>query len=208
MHSRFGPLYLVLTLLTGCGSHGTGEHSELPIVSSTATADQNGNVQIRPATSSELSELGTTEGKIAAVDRRYPRPEIPKGVVPLRGARMLMPAIVEVADGRKFYLDGITCSAIGLVYLSRRMIDTETYLLVVPVHNSTDQPIAADVWIREESDGQTSYTSPAETALTSGWCDVQPGTSSRRKDRSPRSSARSARSGRRPCAMYPNNRLF
>ena len=41
------------------------------------------------------------------------------------------------------------------------MIDTETYLLVVPVHNSTDQPIAADVWIREESDGQTSYTSPA-----------------------------------------------
>lgn len=182
MHSQFGPLYLVLTLLTGCGSRGTGEHSELPIVSSTATVDQNGDVQIRPATSSELSELETTEGKIAAVDRRYPRPEIPKGVAPLRATRMLMPAIVQVADGRKFYLDGITCSAIGLEYLSRRMIDTETALLVVPVYNSTDQPIAADVWIREES-RQTSYASPAETALTSGWCDVLPGTSSRHKDR-------------------------
>ena len=79
MHSRFGPLYLVLTLLTGCGSHGTGEHSELPIVSSTATADQNGNVQIRPATSSELSELGTTEGKIASRRSALSPPRNPQG---------------------------------------------------------------------------------------------------------------------------------
>lgn len=177
------PLAILLTLLSGCDRHISAQHSEVPTASSTAELDQNGNVRILQPTSAELSGLKTVEAKIAEIDRRYPRPEIPKGVLPSKAVRMLAPAIVELADGRRFRLDGVTCSATGLEYLSRRIVNPETAVLVVPLADSTDQPIAADVWTLEESTGQTSYSSPVETALTSGWCDVQTGSSSRHKDR-------------------------
>jgi hypothetical protein len=176
-------LAILLTLLSGCDRHNSAQHSDVSTYSSTAELDQSGNVRFRQPTSAELSELNTIDAKIAEIDRRYPRPEIPKGVLPSKAVRMLAPAIVELADGRRFHLDGVICSATGLEYLSRRIIDPETAVLVVPLADSTDQPIAADVWTLEESNGQTSYSSPVETALTSGWCDVQTGSSSRHKDR-------------------------
>lgn len=177
------PLAILLTLLSGCDRHSSAQHPEDPTATSTAELDQNGNLRIRQPTSAEISGRKTVEAKIAEVDRRYPRPEIPKGVLPSKAVRMLAPAIVELADGRRFHLDGVTCSDTGLQYLSRLMINPETAILVVPLADSADQPSAADVWTLEESTGQTSYSSPVETALTSGWCDVQSGPSSRHKDR-------------------------
>lgn len=173
---RRRPIHLLPVLLTGlagCHEHGV-----------TAELDGDGNVRTRKATSSELAQLDGVQLKIDAVDRRYPRPEIPKGVTPIEAVRLSPPGIVELADTRTIRLDGVICNDIGVAFLSRLLIEVGTSLLVVPTAPVSDQPTPSDVWTVEDRGGGTiSYEFPVETALKNGWCDVEPDSSSKRKDR-------------------------
>ena len=166
-------LPLLLAGLSGCHHHDV-----------TSELDANGNVQTRMATSSEVARLEAEQAKNDVVDRRYPRPEIPKGVTPIKAVRVSPPGIVELADARRIRLDGVTCDQIGVAFLSRLLIGPETSLLVVPTAQVSDQPIASDVWTVEELDGGAiGYSFPVEDALKNGWCDVEPNSTSKRRDR-------------------------
>jgi hypothetical protein len=177
-------LTILVTILSGCDHHSAGESSRTLRAYATGEVDKNGNVRHRESTSDEMAQLDAQELKNAEIDRRYPSPEIPKGVTPLKAIRISPPGIVELADTRTIRLDGVTCSDIGVAFLSRLLIDPETFLIVVPTAPVSDQATPADVWTVEGlGSGTVGYSSPVETALKNGWCDVQPNSSSKRKVR-------------------------
>jgi hypothetical protein len=75
-------------------------------------------LQTRESTSRELADVQAVQGKLDAIDRRFPRPEIPDGASQAKALRVLPPGAVELRDGGVARLDGIGCFAGGLDYLA------------------------------------------------------------------------------------------
>jgi hypothetical protein len=162
--------FFALVQLTACQQHDASQTG-----ASVAAVDQQGNVHTREPTAEELARVQTSQDKIEEINRRFPRAEIPAGVSPSTAVGVLPTGAVELSDGRKVRLDGLKCSDAGLEYLARLLVDPNSSLLVVPTGQIKDGVVPADVWTLEKLDGGAlSYSFPAETALTSGWCDVDP----------------------------------
>ena len=151
--------------------------------SSTAVLDADGTVHTRKATAEELADLKDIERRGDAVARLFPRPTPPAGAELLKGVRVLSPASVELTDGRIIRLDGVRCSALGLDYLSRYLLSPGTSLVVVPTGAVQDRTVPADVWTVDRDGTAVIYAFPAETAITSGWCDPERTATARHADR-------------------------
>jgi hypothetical protein len=164
---------LLLTALALCGA-ACQRREQLSGGGTVAIKKMDGTIVTRKATSDELAEVETMERKGAAVDEVFPRPEPPARAKLSKGVRVLPPGSVELTDGRIIRLDGVRCpSPLGLDYLSRILVGTDTFLLVIPTGEAEDHTVPADVWTVERSGTSVSYSSPAETAITSGWCDPE-----------------------------------
>jgi hypothetical protein len=161
---------LLLVLGSSCGACQR-EHSLS--ASSTAVLEADGTVHTRKTTAEELAGVEDIERRGAAVDQLFPRPTPPPGAPLFKGIRVLAPASVELTDGRIIRLDGVRCSPLGLDYLSRFLLAPDTSLVVVPTGEAQDHVVPADVWTVDRSGTAVIYSFPAETAITSGWCNPE-----------------------------------
>jgi hypothetical protein len=113
------------------------------------------------------------------IDKRYPGDPIPWGVPSERVAKVMIPGILDLEDGRRVRLDGIRCDERAIHYLSRLLQDPSVSVVVLPSTPNKISPIPADVWMVDDDlqlKGVTispTYSNLIETAITSGWCDVQ-----------------------------------
>ena len=177
-------LSLFVVLVSACGQRAATHVPESISGSATAERHSDGSVEVRETTSKEMARVDSSMSKLAAVDKRFPRPEIPICVPAVKALRVRPSGFVELSDGRVIRLDGVSCSAHGIEVLSRVLIGETTSLLVVPTAEASDQVVPADVWTVEDlEDGNVSHSSPAETALTSGWCDVESTSTSKHTER-------------------------
>jgi hypothetical protein len=175
--------FVVALLLVGCQQHEASQGSHVT-ATSTAVLNEEGNVRTRAPTQVEFAAVKASAEKLREIDRQFPRPAIPARISPAKATRMLPRAAIELTDGRAVRLDGIRCSPIGLKHLSRLILDPNVSLLVVPTGPASEQVVPAEVWTAETlDDGLVTYSLPAESALTSGWCDVEPTATSRHNDR-------------------------
>jgi hypothetical protein len=150
--------------LAGCGN---GEPTRLE---ASATADSCGST--RDATSEEEARVHELMALGESIDKRYPPSPIPFKAPSWKVARIADNGVIELVDGRRIVMDGVSCTAEGIGYLRRVIIDEDTTLAISP--HSPGNPIEAEVWtvttLKLEDRETQSYSAIAETALKSGWC--------------------------------------
>lgn len=168
MHMRYPSASFFICLALICSACDRSDHRSS---TSTAVLDADGTIRTREATAQEQAGVEDLEQRGAAVDTVFPRPMPPTERPHYRGVRVLAPGSVELTDGRVIRLDGVRCSSLGLEYLSRYVLAPDTSLLVVPTGDAHAGAISADLWTVDHSGGAAIYMFPAETAITSGWCD-------------------------------------
>jgi hypothetical protein len=185
LHLRFASATAVAVLVTaGC----TSDHE----VSATVAAESNeqGQTKVRSPTAAERANLDETMRKMAQVDARFPRPPIPKNVPSDLPIGVTAPGIVELQNGRHIRIDGVSCSNQGIEILRRMMIDKTTRVIIIPsTSDPSKDPMPADVWtvdsfLQDKMPGAgLDYSNVVETAITSGWCTVEPTATSKHNER-------------------------
>ncbi|HET6912519.1 MAG TPA: hypothetical protein VFH71_04125 [Rhodanobacteraceae bacterium] len=173
MYSSMIFLASACVFVAACGEQHNSEFS------ASATAEQlsNGSVKIRSSTSGEKADVEEAIKKRDAIDSRLPGSSIPLNAPSSRVTEVTAPGILQLADGRKIRLDGIRCentAAIG--YLRRILRDKSVSVIFLPSGQKIS-PIPAEVWM-VDTGVQSATSSPAysnlnETAITSGWCQVE-----------------------------------
>ena len=177
-------LFAVTLVVGGC--YRSTDHADSKGASATATAEasSDGTIVTRAPTEEEMDSLNDHSAKREAVDQRFPPPPIPIHAPRVKATRMLATGDLLLEDGRTIFLDGIACTNQGVEYLGRIFIDPAASLIVVESGAGVDGRIPAEVWTVEKFDGgMEMYSFPAETGLTSGWCDPKRSPSSRRNER-------------------------
>ena len=162
---------LACLIMAACSS-GNSELS----ASAAAVANADGSTSIRQATSAELSELNETVTTAAKVDQRFPPSEPPTNVQAIKANGVVAPGLLQLEDGCRVRMDGVTCSPEGIEYISRLALDATTAIAYIPSSSEIQDPVPAEVWLVDSSLHDTdsslglSYSSIAETAIKSGWC--------------------------------------
>ena len=165
----------ICALVVGCEKPGNVEVS----ASAAAEASSNGSVSVRKPTPRELASLSEITAKIEAVNARYPGAQTPWGVSSERVIGISVPGILEFQNGRKVRLDGIRCEEKAVGYLRRLLQDETTTVAFLPSVESQVEPVPAEVWsvdknlqVKSLASGP-GYSNVTETAITSGWCQVE-----------------------------------
>ena len=190
MHSKFSAYLLIILAgatpwLTGCDKPGNAELS----ASATAEASSDGSVLTRKPTPQELAGLNADIAKRDAVNRQYPGSETPWGASSERVTGVSVPGILKLQNGREVRLDGIRCDEKAVGYLRRLLMNETTTVAVLPSVESQSEPVPAEVWSVDKAlqvKGLTttpSYSNITETAITSGWCRVEPTTTCKHNER-------------------------
>lgn len=145
----------------------------------TAEASSDGPTVVRKPTRQEVAGLNEVIAKREAVNARYPGSQTPWGASSERVIEILVPGILELQDGRRVRLDGVRCGEKAVGYLRRALQDETTKVAFLPSVESHTDPIPAEVW-SVDTDLQAknlatgpSYSNVTETAITSGWCEVE-----------------------------------
>jgi hypothetical protein len=79
--------------------------------------------------------------------------------------------VIELTDGRRVRLDGLTCSPDGVALLRRILLKPGTKVAIQ--EKSEKIPVSANVWTVEESEPPKIYYAPSfigDFAVTSGAC--------------------------------------
>ena len=160
-------------------------------ISATAVAEaaSDGSTTVRKATLEEKSELEADIQKRKAIDERFPGSPTPFGSPSERVTDVSVPGVLKLESGRIVRFDGVHCNEEAVGYLRQWLQGATVSVVVVATTQSTAQPIPAEVWAAD-TDLQTKglATSPAysnilETAITSGWCQVEATSTSKRIER-------------------------
>jgi hypothetical protein len=111
---------------------------------------------------------------IAEIDRIFPRRK-PEESFPARTLGDIKgPNVVTFDNGESIEIDGILCDQDGIDNLKRIAGVPGIELLIEYAEPTGRSRPLAHVWAREtlivESEPERWYSSPTETALTSGWC--------------------------------------
>ena len=182
--------FMPLLLLTCALNFGCSERSEHEIsASATAETSSDGSVKVRKSTANEKARLDGDIQKRKQVDDRFPGSPTPWGSSSERVTDVSAPGVLRLAGGRIVQLDGIRCNEEAVGYLRRMLQDSSVSVVVVTSGESTTQPIPAEVWTAD-TDLQTkglaiapSYSNIVETAITSGWCQVEATRTSKHNER-------------------------
>jgi hypothetical protein len=135
-----------------------GDHSEQCCTTNTALA----------------SQVSISHEIMAEIDRILPRRK-PGDGLPARTLKDInAPNVVTFDDGESIEIDGIRCEQDGVDNLKKIAGFPGTDLVIeYSGRNGNSHPLA-HIWAREsllaDSKPATGYSSPTETALTSGWC--------------------------------------
>ncbi len=157
-----------LTLVAALAGCGNGEPMR---IEASATAEScGGTVSTREATSEESTSVRALMALGEDINRRFPPSPTPFNAPSWKVVRATDTGVLELSDGRHVVMDGVSCTAEGIGYLRRLVIDDDTTLAVSP--HSSGSPVEAELWsvTTFEDDETKSYSAVAETALTSGWC--------------------------------------
>jgi len=172
-------MLLACALIVGCSDRGAGDLS----VSATTEASSDGSVHVRKATAAEKDQLEKHRKIRQAIDERFPGAQAPIGAPSERVSEVSVPGIIKLESGTIVRLDGIRCAEEGVTYLRRMLQDSTTSVIIFPSGDLTSQPTPADVWMVDQLSSSQAYSNLAETAITSGWCNVEPTGTSKHKER-------------------------
>src|SRR6185312_1247849 len=162
-------------LVVGCQKQGSTEIS----ASAAAEASTNGSISVRNATPQEVANLSESSAKIEAINARYPGSQTPWGKSSERVIGITVPGILELQSGRKVQLDGIRCGEKAVGYLRRLLQDDTTTVAFLPSVESQSEPVPAEIWsvdtnlLAKKLTTGPSYSNVTETAIKSGWCQVE-----------------------------------
>ena len=173
---KFLVLLFCCALTLGCSPQDDHEI----FATAAAEASSDGSVRTRQATSREIAELNEGIRKRNEIDKQFPGAPTPWGSASERVSDVFVPGVLKLAGGRSVQLDGIRCDEKAVGYLRRILQeDASVSVVVLPAEGVTTQPIPADVWSADtdfQQQGLTkgpSYSNVIETAITSGWCQVE-----------------------------------
>jgi hypothetical protein len=178
-------LALGCVLILGCSRQGSGEIS----ATAAAVAVPDGSVQSRQATAREKAELDEAIRKEKTIDERFPGSPTPWGSASERVTGVFVPGVLKLAGGASVRLDGIRCDEKAVGYLRRILQEKAVSVVVLPAKGVTTQPVPAEVWSvdtdlqRQGLATTPSYSNVVETAITSGWCQVEASPTSKHNER-------------------------
>jgi len=173
------PRPLLIFLLAACSAGCTQQRETELAASATAETLPDGSIQVRKSTALEQSRVEDDAAKIRALDARYPSAPTPLGAPTERVTQISVPGILQLDDGRTVRLDGVRCDSKAVDYLRRLLSGEGVSVVVMPSGENLGEPIPADVWsvstiqLEEPKRTSQSYSKPIETAITSGWCEVE-----------------------------------
>lgn len=122
--------------------------------------------------------------KLKAINVRFPSTPSPIGAPSERVTEISVPGILKLEGGRRVRLDGIRCAEEAVGNLRRIMQGDTSSVVVLASGASATQPIPAEVWLVDRlSTSQAAYSNVAETAITSGWCNVETTSTSKQNER-------------------------
>lgn len=141
------------------------------------------------ADAEHLRRLDEGTSKVFDIDRRFPRPMPPRDDELRTAVGVAAPGIIELDDGTRLRIEGVTCDQAGVDNLSKHLVGEDTSLIVRIIDTDASPPLAM-IWtqmlLSEITPGAgpaRSHSWPAETALTSGWCEPGPAGTAMMRDR-------------------------
>jgi hypothetical protein len=178
-------LLLAFAPILGCNEQNGHE------VSATAASDafSDGSVTARKVTAREKRELEAEIQKQKAIDERFPGSATPFGLPSERVTDVSVPGVLKLEGGRAVRLDGVRCNEEAVGYLRRWLQGATVSVVTIATTESTSQPVPVEAWAadtRLQADGLAktpAYSNILETAITSGWCQVEATPTSKRIER-------------------------
>lgn len=137
----------------------------------TGTVSASGEISTHKSTPSELAELKETTDVADQVNRLFPPPGAPRGVKGSSLVNVSEDGVLQLANGDRVYMDGLSCSTEGLDNIRKLLADKDT--VVVVARRSPGTPSPAELWSATQWEGlkEPAYSPFPEAAISSGWCD-------------------------------------